>query len=518
MPAVNVKSVAAAPSAAARSPASGLVIATSVLLLAHVAVWTWAGTASRTNLDLSGDMVEAFAWGQGFEWGYAKHPPLMAWMAGAWFAVMPLTQSSFALLAALNTAIGLAGFALLCREFLPRRWWLPALAAAMLTPGTTTMAMRFNANAVLVATWPWATAFFVRFMRRGRAADALACALACALAMLGKYFSAVLLAALLLAALAHSPWRARLASRNTVLALAALAVLLAPHLTWLAGHDFGPLVYMREATHLANDSPLQRAIHFGYSHLAFPVLGFGLIAVSVLGPGRRPMVVAALRDLLRPSASPAWTLALLPVLLTVIVTALTGARTSVVWGLPMSMGLVLLFATRLAAQGIAPQPRAAATYLAVIWLAVVALAPLAWWLDARRQAPTAADPREELAQAVSAEWSRRYETPLRWVCGTAALAAAVSFYADTHPRYWSAVDTRRHTPWADPATLRAQGSAMVCDLADRGCRELGARLGGTEEQVAVAKSARGHDFPARSFAVFWFAPGDPAIAAAAAAP
>lgn len=497
---------AGAPACAAPRPAAANRVAAVALLLAHVALWTWAGAVSRTNLDLSGDMVEAYAWGQGFEWGYFKHPPLMAWVTGAWFSLMPVTQEAYALLAALNTAIGLAGFAVLCREFLPRRWCLVALAAAMLTPGTTTMAMRFNANAVLVATWPWASAYFVRWMRRGRLADALACALACALAMLGKYFSAVLIVALLLTAFIHRPWRARLTDRCAWAAGAAFALLLTPHLAWLAAHDYAPLQYARDATHVAGDSPAGRALHFACAHLALPALGFGLIAVAVRGPGRRAAVLAALRDLLRPSTRPEWLLALLPVLLTAAMTLAVGARTSVVWGLPMSMGLILCLAVRLAARGIAPQVRPAAVYLAACWLAVASLAPLVWWVDAQRAAPAAADPREELAQAVAARWSERYRTPLRWVGGTPGYAAAVSFYARSHPRLWDIGDSRQRTPWVSAAALRAQGGAIVCALGDAACRARGAHLAGREWALTVAKVARGRAFPSRAFALYWIAP------------
>lgn len=489
--------------------------AVAALLLLHTAVWAWAGAASRTNLDLQGDMLEAFAWGQGFEWGYFKHPPLMAWMAGAWFTLMPVTDASYALLAALNTTLGLAGFALLGREFLPRRWWWVTLAAAMLTPGTTTMALRFNANAVLVATWPWATAFFVRFMRRGRWADALACAVVAALAMLGKYFSIVLLGALVLSALVHRPWRARLASRPWLGALALFALLLAPHAAWLVDHAFAPLTYMREATHNPHESALRRAVHFGYSHLAFPALGFGLLAVSVIGPGRRALVLAALRDLLRPSRSALWLLAWLPIALTVVGTAITGARTSVVWGLPMSMGLILFVAARLAAHGIWPQPRAAIACLAVLWLTVIGLAPIAWWLDARRQAPSAAEPRAELAQAVAADWSAAHGTPLRWVTGSSHEAAAVTFYADSHPRYWAFADPLRQSPWAHADALRLAGSAIVCEPGDTSCVALAERLAGTGRRLTVNKQARGFVFESRSFSVFHLTPGSDAAAQAA---
>jgi hypothetical protein len=68
--------------------------------------------------------------------------------------------------------------------------------------------MRFNANAVLVSTWPWAIACFALAMRTGRTRHALAAGLLCGLALLAKYFSAVLITSLVLAALLHAPWRA----------------------------------------------------------------------------------------------------------------------------------------------------------------------------------------------------------------------------------------------------------------------------------------------------------------------
>lgn len=450
-------------------------------------------------------MVEAYAWGQAWQWGYFKHPPLMAWIAGAWFALMPTTHASYALLASVTTAVGLAGFALLCREFLPRSWWALTVAAAMLTPGATTMAMRFNANAVLVAVWPWAIAFFVRYMHRGRIGDALACALAAALAMLGKYYSVVLLASLLLAALAHPPWRARLRSRGAALALAAFALLLVPHALWLAANDYAPLTYMRHATEVAHEHPLVRAVHFVWAQLLFPVFGFGLVAAAVAGRGHGRAIALALRDLLRPSTDPTWLLALLPIAVTAIGTVATGARTSVVWGLPISMGLVLWWSHRLCGLGLTPRLRPAALVLALLWAIVIVLAPLSWWLAAREHAATAAEPRAELARAVAAGWSQRFRSPLRWVSGSTVIAEAVTFYAEPHPRYWSAADTRRQTPWVDPAVVRAQGSAIVCDLDDRACRTLGAAAG-SEQLLSVAKRSRGFDFAPRTFAVYWMAP------------
>ena len=35
------------------------------------------------------DVAEAFAWGQKFQLGYGKHPPLSGWVAGLWFMFFP---------------------------------------------------------------------------------------------------------------------------------------------------------------------------------------------------------------------------------------------------------------------------------------------------------------------------------------------------------------------------------------------------------------------------------------------
>src|SRR5580700_5755192 len=48
--------------------------------------------------DLHSDVLETWTLGRSLEWGYAKHPPLMGWVARAWTSVFPLTNWSFHLM------------------------------------------------------------------------------------------------------------------------------------------------------------------------------------------------------------------------------------------------------------------------------------------------------------------------------------------------------------------------------------------------------------------------------------
>jgi len=480
-------------------------LALLALLAGHVLVWTWVGVAGRSNLDGPGDMAEAYVWGQSFEWGYYKHPPLSAWIAGAWFSVVPEGHFGYALLAAVNGAVGLAGLGRLARRLLPADWALLCVAAAALTPGLTTLGMRFNANAVLVSTWPWAAACFVAMMQDGRRRDAVLCGLACALAMLGKYYSAVLLASLLVCGLMVPAWRSRFASIVPWLAVATMLLCLLPHASWLLVQHDGPIQYARAAASESPSAAALRALHFGLAQWLFPTLAFGLLALAVDRERRAAAVLAALTSLARPRREAVWLLAVLPIIATMIATLLTGARTASVWGLPIAGGVSLLALSRARGTGARIDLRRAARGLCAVWVLVVLLAPLLWLYSARLGARAASEPREELAGAVDALWRAEFGGALPWVTGTRALAASVAFYADSHPRYWSLWNAGE-TPWVETGRVFADGGVVICAVEDSACADMAAGWSQRRQQIEVAKHQRGFEFPASRYLLFVLPP------------
>jgi len=492
-----------------RAPARALSIPAqlALLLAAHVLLWTWVGVASRSNFDTPGDMVEAYVWAQGWQWGYYKHPPLSAWVAGLWFSVVPESQWGYSLLAALNGAVGLLGLALLAREFLSRRWVLLVVAMASLNPGLTTLAMRFNANAILISSWPWAMCLFVRLMRHGRARDAIGCGLACALAMLGKYYSAVLLLTLLAAALWVPQWRRRLAKREAGFALAAFALVFAPHAVWLLTQAEGPLQY---AEHAARVEPVGagtiRALNFALAQCAFPAVALVAFRFALVGRGAWRGFAHAVVAPLTPRNEVVWLLAALPIVATMAATVVTGARTAAVWGLPIASGLALLAVVRAQGAGAALDLRRLWRVLAVVWLIVALAAPLWWMTRARVAHPSVTEPREELAQALDQTWRREWGTPLPWIAGTRALAASTAFYAASHPRYWSLWNAGVETPWVEDEDIVRQGALIVCDADDVACTERAGAWSAEVRTLTVAKEHAGWLFAPRSYRVYTIAP------------
>jgi 4-amino-4-deoxy-L-arabinose transferase-like glycosyltransferase len=479
----------------------------AVLLFVHLLLWTWVGWVSRSNFDAPGDMVEAYAWAQGWQWGYYKHPPLSAWVTGLWFRVVPESQLGYSLLSAFNGAVGLAGLAVLAREFLPRNWVLLTVAVASLAPGVTTLAMRFNANAILISTWPWAIALFVRLMKRGRPADALLCGLACALAMLGKYYSGVMLLSLLVTALWVPDWRARFFSAPTALALAVFAIAMAPHVSWLLAQTQGPLQYAQAAAgQESRGESLMRALTFALAQIVFPLLAFLALRLSLDGPARHRAFFQAVAAPLRPRGDALWLLAMLPILATMAATVLTGARTASVWGLAIAAGLALLAASRAREAGAGVNVKKLWFTLLVIWSTVAVLAPLWWQSRASLNTPSVAEPREELAHALQWAWRAEFASPLPYVSGTRALAASTAFYGQDHPRYWSMWNNSVETPWANAGEVMSRGAMIVCEVADLPCQSLAESWSADRRMLTVAKVARGFRFAPKDYVFYLVRP------------
>jgi 4-amino-4-deoxy-L-arabinose transferase-like glycosyltransferase len=481
----------------------------ALLLLCHLLLWTWVGWVSRSNFDTPGDMVEAYAWAQGWQWGYYKHPPLSAWVSGLWFAVVPESQLGYSLLSAFNGALGLAGLALLAREFLPRNWVLLTVAVASLAPGVTTLAMRFNANAILISTWPWAMALFVRLMKRGRAADAVLCGLACALAMLGKYYSGVMVLSLLVTALWLPDWRRRLFSAPMALAVLVFVIAMAPHVSWLLAQTHGPLQYAQAATgHESRGESIMRAFTFALAQVVFPLLAFLALRLALDGPARHRAFFQAISAPLRPRADQAalWLLAMLPILATMAATVLTGARTASVWGLAIAAGLALLASSRARDAGASVNLKKLWLTLLVIWSAIAVLAPVWWHSRAQLNTPSVAEPREELAHALHWTWRAEFGGPLPYISGTRALAASTAFYGNDHPRYWSMWNNSIETPWANAADVMSQGAMIVCEVADLPCQNLAQTWSADRRTMTVAKVARGFRFAPKDYVFYLVRP------------
>jgi len=440
---------------------------TAILVLAaYVAAWTLYGVLAKGSQDIHFDMGEAVAWSRELAAGNPKHPPASAWLVRAWFAIFPLAEWAYYLLAVMVAGVGLWIAWILSARWLTAEKRVAGLALMTLVPFFNFHALKFNVNTVLIPLWAAATLFFVRSFETRRIRPAALAGLAAAGAMLGKYWSVTLIAGLGIAALLD-PRRGRyFASAAPWVTIAVGTLALAPHLVWLWNHDFAGIRYAM-AVHPAAGLSQTLAADLHYllgiaAYLAAPV------ALAVLAT--RPSGAAA-ADTLRPAnpdrrfaAAVFWAPLLLPLVLALVV---RGQIVSL-WEMPaLSLLPVVLLSSPLIDMPREQVVRLLGVAVAFPLLMLVAAPAIALMIH-RQGPPHHAAHYRLLAREIERVWRDTSERQLRLLGSDTNLVNGVVFYLSDRPSTYDVMDPRQ-TPWAGPDRIAREGLAMVCPAGDRAC-------------------------------------------------
>lgn len=446
-----------------------------LFLATHVLVWTVYSCVTRANLDKWGDMAENFAWGQEWQLGYYKHPPLFAWITAAWFKIFPHVDWAYFLLSQVNVIVGFAAVWFLARMFLSERQALMAVVLLELVPFYTFLSIKFNSHSILLSVWPLTTLFFTRAYMTRRIVPSLLFGIFAALAVLSMYYSFCLLAALFLISMLCKERTLYYTSISPYVSGLALLVLLTPHLIWLFNVDFLPVHYA--TGHIVNDPfrIITNTARFAVAQLLY-LLPLLLAFVAVVGVGgiHRPRQLN-FGDCKRLTV---FGVTFFPFLLTIGGGLLLQVELSTVWALPIWFFIGVALFTFLGLDVETNRLRRGLAIVFAFQLIMVAASPLvALGMELSKQRIWTS-PRKELAAYVSDRWHERFGKPLRIVSGTRPYADSITFYAADHPSLLIDFDLRR-SPWISAERLRAEGLAIVCLQADQAC------LTGIDEHFAA---------------------------------
>lgn len=404
-----------------------------LLLGCFVAAWWAFLSIAYLGSGLHPDVLETWTLGRHFAWGYPKHPPLMGWVTGAWTSLFPLTDWSLQLMAMTNAALALWSVDLISRRFAAGDKRVIVLLLLMLTPAYQFHAQRFNANAVLLAIWPLATYCFLRAFETRHAVWAIAAGLTAAIAMLGKYYSAFLLASFALAAISHPHRLTYFTSPSPWISIAVGVAALSPHLHWLATTGATPFQYAM--AHAGADA--WTSLHDS----AFFVMGLAAAmavsaAIWIMIAGYR--IRRLPRDLaaMNPGLKLLYYVAIGTIALPVVTSLVVGTDLPSLWAL---QGL-FLFAVPVvcgASYRIERFYTINATIL-VVAFAVIAVTIAAPIHALYRNSYGYAEGRgfyHQAARELTRRWHELTAAPLAVVGGDDGLALATAFYSPDHPHY-----------------------------------------------------------------------------------
>jgi 4-amino-4-deoxy-L-arabinose transferase-like glycosyltransferase len=459
------------------------------VLAAYWAVWTVYAVVAKASQDFHFDMGEMVAWSREVTFGTPKHPPLPAWLVGAWFSVFPLTTWAYDLFAVGGATISLWIAFVVSTRYLDGVKSVVGLAFLTLVPFCNFHALKFNANSAMMPWWALTTWFFLRSFEPppypppqaeedrsiyplrlawdGRVGAAALAGVAAAGAMLTKYWSVVLLAALAIGAASDPRRRLYFRSAAPFVTVAAGLAVMSSHVVWLYLHDFQAFGYALES----HPGTVLEAFVSGIGYLA-GALGYAVVPILLTAIAAKPRA-ADVSDMLWPG-DPQRRLAViiffLPLVLPTLLAIATAEKVVSLWAIA---GMTLLPVVLLSSPRIVI-PRVAA--IRILALAVsfpvlaVLVAPVVAVVTHLNGTPNYGTQYSLVAEAASKVWRETTDRPLRLVGSYYNVLNGTAFYLPDRPSTFDIV-TPALTPWTDEARIARQGILLYCPVSENRCMD-----------------------------------------------
>jgi hypothetical protein len=487
---------------------------------AHVVLWTLILINLKAAQDIHMDVAEAFGWGQKFQFGYGKHPPLSGWVAGLWFKVFPVTNWATYALAMTTLGCGLVISWLIALRVVDRRRAFFVVVMLALYPIFNFKGFKYNPDLLQLVTLPLVVLAYLNAFEKRSVRAGLWLGLAGALALMTKYWVLTMIGAIGLAALMHPDRLLFLRSPAPWVAIVTLVAVMTPHLVWLQGVDFVPLTYAGETyTYLNRAQNIQLVLGYVGHNLALLALPVTLAALA-LTPRWRTLVR-------QPSAlfTRTWSRASNPgvnlsqarniwfIQAIVAVGPPLGALIFMIY-LKTDWGISLFVLTPLALVAI-PALRIrkmALFYLTAIWLVLTFAALAASPYIARRE--MAASPvssptygaRSELARELTQAWHSRFNSRWAVVAAVMEVGEPMTFYSPDHPATLTPGEL-----WSSGLTSLEEAKRLgfigICDASDErlpACETWMTANGANAERLTMTtrRFFQGHPGPAITWKIY----------------
>jgi 4-amino-4-deoxy-L-arabinose transferase-like glycosyltransferase len=436
------------------------------LACAYAAVWALYGVIAKSSQDLNADMAEMVIWAREPALGYPKHPPLLAYVIRGWFAIFPHADWAFTLLAAITLGIGIYLAFELCGLWLEgeKRATVPFLLGVI--PFYNFLGLKFDQNSALIPLWALAMLALMHALETRRAGWAALTGLAGAAAILVKYWSAFLLAAMVLAALFDRRREPYFRSKAPWITVAVFVALVLPHAVWLVREDFPPLRWIGvRRTALTVFDFVRSLSEYSFGTLGYAALALVLVALIIRPSGK------AVRDswfAMEPSRRPATLLFWTPLLLPIAVAAVKHTNLLSLWNAP---SLNLLPVMMLASPFVVVARQAVmriATCAIAFTLIALAASPLVALMFLEHGVENDAAYARLAAAAAEGQWRQTTNAPLGIVGGPFGLANSAAFYIGDKPTTYADFSSYL-SPWVNAQRIDREGIAIICPADDAGC-------------------------------------------------
>ena len=259
----------------------------NLFILLYVAIFALIPIITRNVIPF--DMVENLYWGKEWQLGYAKHPPLFAWISQAFFKICFSIPESLYVLTQLNLLVGLYFiFKITQLIYADEKKSYAAVFIFMSSAAAVFGNEKFNATTILMSLLPAIFYYFLKMLKFEQKKDAVLLGIFAALAFIGKYIALLFLGCMGIFLLAHKEYRKIFKTPLPYITVAVFLLGISWHLWWMYESNFITFQYALEKSALAEKSPLF-ALHFLVMTILFFATSF-LAACFAFSPTSKNFV------------------------------------------------------------------------------------------------------------------------------------------------------------------------------------------------------------------------------------
>ena len=308
-----------------------------LFLFFHMALWTLIPTISNINLPL--DTIEVLAWGSNLDWGFGKHPPFSALAAEIFYTIFGSNDWAYYFLSQIFVTISFIYVWKLSNEIFEDKIYsllsLLVLSGILFFNFTTP---EFNVNISQLPFWALTVYYFWKSINTNKKTNWILFAIFSSLGFLSKYLFIYILIAIFIYFILNLKKYKKLVP-NYFLSIIISIIILMPHFYWLLENDFATISYG------LNRSTINEV--YLIDHFKNPSI-FLIKQIIILIPFLIMIFMLLKKIKLKINLNNKKILFLIsisviPILLVLITSIITGAKIRTMWMTPFYLFLGILF-------------------------------------------------------------------------------------------------------------------------------------------------------------------------------
>ena len=299
-----------------------------LFIFSHLLIWTVVPSISNLNLPL--DVIEALAWGSNLDWGFNKHPPFSAFAVEFFYFIFGKNDWSYYLLSQIFVVISFSFVWKFSNEIFEDK--LYSLLSVLILSGIyfyNFTTPEFNVNVSQLPFWASSVYFFWKGLHDNKKITWILFGIFSTLGFLSKYlFIYILLALLIFFVLNLKKYRKSI--KNYLLSILISFIILIPHLIWLFDNNFKTIFYGLERSGLTDFvliDHIKNPVIFLFKQVAL-LIPFLIMGKAIIKKYKCKINIKDKKTLFLISIN------LIPLLLMLITSVLTGAKIRTMWMTP----------------------------------------------------------------------------------------------------------------------------------------------------------------------------------------